>query len=108
MTVSFTPSPGQPFNVAQNKIGSSVSGSWTQLGEGPDDRAMEITAVYWSSTNIGATLQIRDRENDVAYDYTGDGTVAIDMLALPLPLYTQLQYFDSIGGSTIIVYGKYI
>lgn len=106
---NFAPSPGQPFSIEQNKVRSSVSGSWTAIGPGgPDDRAVEVHGVYWSSTNVGATLQIRDRESDEFYNYTGTGTVAIDFLTLPLPLYTQFEYFDSIGSSTIIVYGKYI
>jgi len=104
----FAPSPGQPFNVEQNKVRGSVSGSWTKVGTGPDDRAVEIHGIYWSSVNVGATLQIRDRERDEWYSYTGDGSLAIDLLVLGLPLYTQLEYFDSVGNNTIIVYGKYI
>ncbi|KKL86195.1 hypothetical protein LCGC14_1947150 [marine sediment metagenome] len=108
MTTIFAPSPGQPFNVELNKVRGSVSGSWTSVSPGPNDRAIEVYGVYWSSTNVGATLQIRDREEDEWYSYTGDGTVAIDLFITPLPLYTQFEYFDSVGSNTIIIYGKYI
>ena len=107
MAVIFAPSPGQPFNVKQNKVRGSVSGSWTAVGTGPDDRAVEVHGVYWSSTNVGATLQIRDRESDEWYSFTGDGTAAIDLFILSLPLYTQFEYFDSVGSNTIIIYGRY-
>jgi len=108
MTTIFTPSPGQPFNIEQNKVRGSVSGSWTTIGPGPHDRAVAIHGIYWSSINVGAVLQIRDREEDEWYNYTGTGTVAVDFLTTSLPLYTQLEYFDSVGSNTIILYGKYV
>ena len=108
MTSILAPSPGQPFNIEQNKIRSSVSGSWTVVGPEPYDRAIGVHGVYWSSTNVGATLQIRDRESDEWYNYTGTGTASVDFLTLPLPLYTQFEYFDSVGSNTIIIYGVYI
>lgn len=108
MTNLFVPNPGQPFNVEQNKIRGSVSGSWTSIAGDTPDRAVKVHGVYWSSTNVGATLQIRDRENDVWYNYTGTGTAAVALLALSLPLYSTFEYFDSVGGNTIIVYGTYI
>ena len=104
----FAPSPGQPFNVEQNKIRGSVSGSWTSIAAATPDRAVKVCGVYWSSTNVGATLQIRDRESDTWYNYTGTGTAVVDFLTLPLPLYSKFEYFDSVGGNTIIVYGEYI
>lgn len=101
-------SAGQPFNIEANKVRSSVSGSWTSIASGTPDYGVEVHGVYWSSTNVGATLQIRDRENDEWYNYTGDGTAAIDSLTISLPLYTQFEYFDSVGSNTIIIYGVYI
>ena len=102
-------SAGQPFNTSFNKIGSSVSGSWTAVASETPDRGVKIHGVYWSCTTSGSTLQIRDREGDEWYSYICDGgTPAIDLFALPLPLFTQFTYFDSVGSNTIIIYGTYI
>lgn len=100
---------GQPFNAAFNKVGSSVSGSWTSIASDTADRGVKAHGVYWSCTTSGSTLQIRDRDEDVWYSYECDGgTAAIDLFALPLPLFTQFEYFDSVGSNVIIIYGIYI
>jgi hypothetical protein len=108
MTTLFAPSSGQPFNVEQNKIRASVSGSWTSIASGTPDRGVEAHGVYWSCITPGAILQIRDREGDEWYKFTATGALAIDFLTLSLPLYTQFEYFDSVGGNVIIIYGKYV
>lgn len=105
----FAITSGQPFNVEQNKIRNSVSGSWTAIAASTSNRAVEVHGVYWSCTTIGATLQISDRENDVWYNCICDGsTPGIDLFALAIPLYTQFEYFDSTGTNIIIIYGTYI
>ncbi len=102
-------SAGQPFSIEANKVRNSVSGSWTAIADiTTHNRGVSAVGVYWSSTNVGATLQIRDREEDEWYSYTGDGTVAIDLLSIPLPLFTKFEYFDSVGSNDIIIYGVYI
>ncbi len=109
MAENYAVSPGQPFSVEPNKVRGSVSGSWTAISSGTlVDRGVEVHGIYWSSTNVGGILQIRDREDDEWYNYTGTGTAGVDILATPLPLYTQFDYFDPLGGNTIIIYGKYI
>ena len=106
---TFAISAGQPFNIEANKVRSSVSGSWTAIADiTTPNMGVSVAGVYWSSTNVGATLQIRDREEDEWYSYSGSGTAAVDFLSIPLPLYTQFEYFDSVGNNDIIIYGVYL
>ena len=102
-------SSGQPFNTNFNKVRSRVSGSWTSIASETADRGTLIHGVYWSCPTSGSTLQIRDRDGDEWYSYICDGgTPAIDLFALPLPIFTQFEYFDSVGSNTIIIFGVYI
>ena len=102
-------SAGQPFNTNFNKVRSSVSGSWTSIASETADKGTLMHGVYWSCLTSGATLQIRDRDEDVWYSYVCDGnTPTIDLFTLSLPVFTQFEYFDSVGSNTIIIYGVYI
>ncbi len=109
-------SPGQPFNIDQNNVYSSVSGSWTIFGDSGYGRAVRVQGVYWSSTVVGATLQIRDirppnKPGVVWYDVVVVNTdpPALDMFPNNLTLFSPFQYFTSgSSGDTVIIYGEYL
>ena len=58
-------SSGQPFNIVENNIESSVSGSWQRIGEVVSGRAVRVQGVYWSTEVVGAKLLIRDIERHI-------------------------------------------
>ena len=53
-------SSGQPFNIPENIIESSVSGSWELIGNAVVGRAVRVQGVYWDTEIPGAKLLIRD------------------------------------------------
>lgn len=118
----ITVAAGQPFNIAGNIVTNSVSGSWADVGNAVNGRAVRIQGVYWSSQTIGAKLYIRDRLRvGAAYsiDKTDPGPTwyeaecfggppALDLFAAHLTLFTPFEYLDTEGGNTIIIYGEYV
>jgi len=107
MSELFAPSPGQPFNVEQNKVRNSVATTWTAVGPGPVDRPISVYGVQWDGAS-GSSLQLRDRDGDIWYTRTSEGGTGIDLFITPLPLYNVIEYFDSSGSNTIIIYGVYM
>ncbi len=109
MATILTPNPGQPFNVEQNKVRNSTSGSWTAIADDEfnADRGVLVHGVKWDGVS-GKILQIRDREGDIWYDITSTGDTDVDQFASARPLYTKFEYLSSTVGSTIIIYGTYI
>lgn len=103
----YTPEPGTPFNVGYNKVRNSEAAAWTVVGDGPTNRAVNIYGVKWDGSS-GSYLQLRDKEEDEWYAFTSDGGAGIDLFINPLPLYTDLEYYDSEGNNTIIIYGVYV
>jgi len=112
---------GQPFNIKENKVINSVSGSWTNIADATAWRAVRIQGVYWDATTVGTTLYIRDVERvptntgfiikPGAVWYTADclgGSPAVDQFTSHLTLFTPFQYFDTGGGNTIIIYGEFV
>lgn len=103
----------QPFNIPQNSVQNSVSGSWADIGAATPGRGVRIQAIYWSTTTPGARLRIRDTvdgtvNGGIWYDATClGGEAALDMLPQHLTLFTPFQYFDSVGGNVIVLYGEY-
>ena len=58
-------SSGQPFNIHENIISSSVSGAWQRIGDAVKGRAVRVQGVYWSTEVTGAKLFIRDIERRI-------------------------------------------
>jgi len=110
----------QPFNIPQNSVQLSVSGSWASIGDAAPGKGVRVQAIYWSSTTPGAKLRMRDIINNpnavdpqstpggIWYDATClGGEPCLDMFCQHLTLFAPFQYFDSEGGNTIIIYGEY-
>ena len=110
---------GQPFNIPENNIASSVSGSWQRIGEVVQGRAVRVQGVYWSTEVAGAKLLIRDIERHVGgtdqpgaiwyeADCLGPGT-AVDLFPSHLTLFLPFEYY-SIGSDKdkIIIYGEFV
>jgi len=120
--VQYSAANGQPFNAPQNIVESSISGSWTLVGQegAPKGRAVRVQGVYWDTCTGGARLQIRDmyrlpgesqyKPGAIWYDAEciGGSDPAIDIFPTYLTLITPFQYFDSVGGNKIIIYGEYV
>ena len=102
----------QPFNIPQNSVALSVSGSWAPIGDAAPGRGVRIQAIYWSTTTPGARLRIRDiigkAPGGIWYDATClGGEPCLDMLPQHLTLFAPFEYFDSEGSNTIVLYGEY-
>lgn len=108
--VCIAVTPGQAFqSVPENIVSSSVSGSWQPIGAAVNNRHVDVQGIYWTSTQVGAVLQIRDPQGSVWYHVicTG-GTVSVDILSTPLTLVTPFEYnVSGSSGATISIYGKY-
>lgn len=110
---------GQPFNIRENNINSSVSGSWERIGDAVAGRAVRVQGVYWSTEITGAKLLIRDIEKHVGStdepgaiwydaDCLGPGP-AVDLFPAHLTLFLPFEYYSS--GSTddkIVIYGEFV
>jgi len=104
---TYASNPGHPFNAEHNKVRVSVSGSWTTVGQ-ESDRAINVVGVKWDGES-GSYLQIRDRDGDIWYNFTSEGSNdTIDLFVSPIPLFTKFEYFDSTGSNTIVIYGTYV
>jgi len=113
-----TAQSGQPFNIPENNVYASASGSWTRFGDAVAGRPCRVQGVYWTSTTPGAILTIRDvlrtpqlEEVAGAVWYEAQcmgGSLSVDMFPSHLTLFTPFEYFDDDGGNTIIIYGEYL
>jgi len=112
-------SSGQPFNIPQNNITNSVSGSWQRIGDAVATRAVRVQGVYWSTEVVGAKLLIRDVQR-VGIGVTQPGVIwydadclgpgpAIDLFPAHLTLFLPFEYYSSgSAGDTIIIYGEFV
>lgn len=112
-------SSGQPFNIVENNIESSVSGSWQKIGEVVAGRAVRVQGVYWSTEVAGAKLLIRDIERHIGAsdqpgaiwyeaDCLGPGP-AVDLFPAHLTLFLPFEYFSTGSeGDKIIIYGEFV
>lgn len=110
---------GQPFNIPENNITSSVSGSWHKIGEAVKGRAVRVQGVYWSTEATGAKLLIRDIERHPgtqdqpgAIWYEADCLgphPAVDLFPAHLTLFLPFEYY-SIGSEDdkIVIYGEFV
>lgn len=113
-----TASSGQPFNIPENNVYASVSGSWERLGAAVPGRPVRVQGVYWTCATPGAVLTIRDilmspqrSESEGAIWYEAQcmgGSLSVDMFPAHLTLFTPFEYYEDDGDNTIIVYGEYI
>jgi hypothetical protein len=116
---SITASSGQPFNIPENIISTSVSGSWQRIGEVVKGRAVRVQGIYWSTEVTGAKLLIRDVERHVGEpDQTG--TIwyeadclgpypAIDLFPAHLTLFLPFEYYSQgSAGDKIVIYGEFV
>ncbi|KKN18594.1 hypothetical protein LCGC14_0954180 [marine sediment metagenome] len=113
---------GQPFNIPENGIISSVSGSWQLIGEVVRGRAVRVQGVYWSTEIVGAKLLIRDIERHVERGgvtnqpgvtwYEADclgPDPAIDLFSAHLTLFLPFEYYSSgSAGDKIVIYGEFV
>ena len=103
----------QPFNIPQNSVLLSASGSWAAIGEAAPGRGVRVQAIYWSTSTPGARLRIRDimgatTPGGIWYDATClGGEPCLDMFPQHLTLFAPFEYFDSVGGNSIVIYGEY-
>lgn len=114
----ITTSSGQPFNIPENIVQNTASGSWTTVGDAIPNRAVRVQGIYWTSTTPGASLQIRDilRQRDGSKGpgvtwYEAQcfgGAPAVDLFQAHLTLFSPFQYFDSEGSNVLIIYGEYV
>lgn len=96
---------GEPINPTYN-VPSSVGSAWTLIGS--PEAPIEIQGVYYSQTLSGSYLQLKDAYGVLIYYWIADGSDAmIDLLPAPLTVYGPLTYFDSVGNSNIIIFGKF-
>lgn len=112
-------SSGQPFNILQNTIASSVSDSWETIGDGVEGRAVRVQGVYWSTEVVGAKLLIRDIEIHVGdvnqpgaiwyeADCLGPGP-AVDLFPAHLTLFAPFEYYSTgSSGDKIVIYGEFV
>lgn len=110
---------GQPFNIPENIISSSVSDSWQYIGEVVKGRAVRVQGVYWSTEVTGAKLLIRDIERHVGgtdqpgaiwyeADCLGPGP-AVDLFSAHITLFLPFEYYASgSAGDKIIIYGEFV
>jgi len=110
---------GQPFNIPENNIVGSISGSWQRIGEVVKGRAVRVQGVYWSTEIPGAKLLIRDIER-----YTGGtdqpGAIwyeadclgpypAVDLFPAHLTLFLPFEYYASgSADDRIVIYGEFV
>lgn len=110
---------GQPFNIPENIVETSVSGSWGAIGDAVQGRAVRVQGVYWSTEVSGAKLQIRDRIR-----YAGGSSIpgaiwyeadclgpcpAVDLFPAHLTLFAPFEYFSTdTYGDTIVIYGEFV
>jgi len=120
-TYRTTVSSGQPFNLPENNVLNSVSGSWTRGFDALKGfRPVRVQGIYWTSVTPGAILRIRDIQRTItggatetpgAIWYEGQcfgGDPAIDLFPAHLTLFAPFEYYDSEGGNSIIIYGEYV
>lgn len=102
-------SSGQPFNIPQNSVSGSISGSWASIGNAVLQRPVRIQGIFWSCPIIGSELKIRELNGVVWYDAVVlSSELAIDLFQNYLTIFTPFEYFDSVGGNQIIIYGEYV
>ncbi len=110
---------GQPFNIAENNIENSVSGSWQFIGNAVRGRAVRVQGIYWSTEVTGAKLRIRDIEKHVggidqpgAIWYEADclgPNPAVDLFPAHLTLFLPFEYYSTdSAGDKIIIYGEFV
>lgn len=110
---------GQPFNISENNIESSISGSWQRIGEVVRGRAVRVQGVYWSTEVTGAKLLIRDIERHIgsvdqsgAVWYEADCLgphPAVDLFSAHLTLFLPFEYYASgSADDKIIIYGEFV
>jgi len=110
---------GQPFNITNNIISSSVAGSWQLIGASVPGRAVRVQGIYWSTEVTGAKLLIRDIETRIGSDdvpgaiwYEADclgPNPAVDLFPAHLTLFTPFEYYASgSAGDKIVVYGEFV
>ena len=110
---------GQPFNIPENIISHSVSGSWQRIGEAVKGRAVRVQGIYWSTEVTGAKLRIRDIERHIgaadqpgAIWYEADCLgpyPAVDLFPAHLTLFLPFEYYTSgSAGDKIIIYGEFV
>ena len=110
---------GQPFNIPENNVANSVSGSWEKIGEAVSKRAVRVQGVYWSTEIAGAKLLIRDIERHVGgvdqagaiwydADCLGPGP-AVDLFPSHLTLFLPFEYYASgSADDKIVIYGEFV
>ena len=110
---------GQPFNIPQNKLASSVSGSWQTIADAVPGRAVRVQGIYWSTEVAGANLKIRDVMTDASNKRTG-GAVwyeadclgpcpAVDLFPAHLTLFAPFEYYSSgSADDKIVIYGEFV
>jgi len=113
-----TAQSGQPFNIPQNNVYESVADEWTRIGAAVPGRPCRVQGIYWTSSNAGAVLTIRDVlktpqgediEGAVWYEaQCMGGAASVDMFPAHLTLFTPFEYYDTDGDNIIIIYGEYI
>lgn len=110
---------GQPFNIRENNIDNSISGSWERIGEVVAGRAVRVQGVYWSTEVAGAKLLIRDIEKHVggtdaagAIWYEADclgPCPAVDLFPAHLTLFLPFEYYASgSADDKIVIYGEFV
>lgn len=113
-----TAQSGQPFNIPENNVYTSVIAVYTKFGMAVPGRPVRVQGVYWTCATPGETLTIRDvqmsaqrKETPGAIWYLAQcmgGTLSVDMFPSHLTLFSPFEYLDSEGGNDIIIYGEYI
>lgn len=99
---------GENFGDLHNKVDGCVSGAWTRFSyDGDDGRVIRFQAVY---SNISSgSLQIRDAYGDVIYNNDILTLMAEpDVLASFLTVRLPLEYYSSVSGSSIRIWGEFV
>ena len=99
---------GENFGDLNNKVDNCVSLKWTRFSyDGDDGRTIDFQAVYWNCPS--GSLQIRDAYGDVIYN---NNTLTLmiqpDVLNSFITVRLPLEYYASVSGSSIRVFGKFV
>lgn len=91
-----------------NKVDNCVANVWTRFSHiDDDDRIISFQAVYFNCPS--GSLQIRDAYSDVIYNTTITTAMTMpDILNYPLTMRLPLEYFASVSGSSIRIFGEYV
>lgn len=98
------------LNTSENTVSSTVSGSFTQL-DSTIGLSARLQGIYWTASNNGDFLQIKDSYGNIVYSKTVVGsptTFDVDSIEPPLTVRTPLLYLDSSGGNQLVLYGEYL